>query len=144
MGLPLVLVDEVQIKQAFLNLLVNARQAMPDGGELVVQAQRIGTKVEVRVTDTGTGMSEEKLARCFDEYWSDKKGGTGLGLSTAKRIIEEHGGTIGVVSEVGRGTSFSVLLPLAVEITSASSAARAEAAEAAEAAEDHDARSEPA
>ena len=128
-GLPLVLVDEVQIKQAFLNLLVNARQAMPDGGQLVVQAQRQGTKVEVRVTDTGTGMSEEKLARCFDEYWSDKKGGTGLGLSTAKRIIEEHGGTIGVVSEVGRGTSFSILLPLAVEITAASKAPRAEPSE---------------
>ena len=115
-GLPLVLVDEAQIKQAFLNLLVNARQAMPDGGELVVQAHRVGTRVEVRITDTGTGMSEEKLARCFDEYWSDKKGGTGLGLSTAKRIIEEHGGRIEVVSEEGRGTSFSVLLPLAVEL----------------------------
>jgi signal transduction histidine kinase len=122
-GLPLVLVDEVQIKQAFLNLLVNARQAMPDGGELVVQAQRIASQVEVAVTDTGTGMSEEKVARCFDEYWSDKKGGTGLGLSTAKRIIEEHGGTISVVSEVGRGTSFSVLLPLAVEIAGAPTAA---------------------
>jgi signal transduction histidine kinase len=116
-GLPLVLVDEAQIKQAFLNLLVNARQAMPDGGELVVQSFRVGTRVEVTVTDTGTGMSEEKLARCFDEYWSDKKGGTGLGLPTAKRIIEEHGGTIRVVSEPGRGTSFTVGLPLAVELT---------------------------
>jgi two-component system, NtrC family, sensor histidine kinase HydH len=125
-GLPLVLVDEVQIKQAFLNLLVNARQAMSDGGELVVQARRMGTKVEVTLTDTGAGMSDEKLARCFDEYWSDKKGGTGLGLSTAKRIIEEHGGTIMVISEVGRGTSFSVLLPLAVEITAPSRPAGAE------------------
>jgi signal transduction histidine kinase len=116
-GLPLVLVDEAQIKQAFLNLLVNARQAMPDGGELVVQSLRVGTQVEVTVTDTGTGMNEGKLARCFDEYWSDKKGGTGLGLSTAKRIIEEHGGSISVVSEPGRGTSFTVRLPLAVELT---------------------------
>jgi signal transduction histidine kinase len=117
LGLPLVLVDEAQIKQAFLNLLVNARQAMPDGGELVVQAARDGTRVAVTVTDTGTGMTEDKLARCFDEYWSDKKGGTGLGLSTAKRIIEEHGGSIGVISEPGRGTSFTVDLPLAVELT---------------------------
>jgi signal transduction histidine kinase len=116
-GLPLVLVDEAQIKQAFLNLLVNARQAMPDGGELVVQAARDGTRVAVTITDTGTGMTEDKLARCFDEYWSDKKGGTGLGLSTAKRIIEEHGGSIGVLSEPGRGTSFTVDLPLAVELT---------------------------
>ena len=115
-GLPLVLVDEPQIKQAFLNLLVNARHAMPDGGELVVQACRVGTRVEVTLTDTGVGMTEEKLARCFDVYWSDKKGGTGLGLSTAKRIIEEHGGLIRVISEPGRGTSFSVELPLAVEL----------------------------
>jgi len=117
LGLPLVLVDEAQIKQALLNLLVNARQAMHDGGELVVQAHRAGTRVAVTITDTGTGMTDEKLARCFDEYWSDKKGGTGLGLSTAKRIIEEHGGRIDVVSEVGRGTSFTVDLPLAVELT---------------------------
>ncbi|MEM7308165.1 MAG: ATP-binding protein [Planctomycetota bacterium] len=121
MGLPLVLVDEVQVKQAFLNLLVNARQAMPDGGELLVRAQRVGTFVEVAITDTGTGIPPEKIERCFDEYWSDKKGGTGLGLSTAKRIIEDHGGTIQVLSEVGRGSSFSVLLPLAVELTAASS-----------------------
>lgn len=120
MGLPLVLVDEAQVKQAFLNLFVNARQAMADGGELLVRARRVGTQVEVTVTDTGPGMPPEKLERCFDEYWSDKKGGTGLGLSTARRIIEEHGGTIEVLSDVGRGTSFSVTLPLAVELTGAS------------------------
>jgi nitrogen-specific signal transduction histidine kinase len=62
-------------------------------------------------------MAPEKLARCFDEYWSDKKGGTGLGLSTARRIVEEHGGTIGVVSEEGRGSSFTIYLPLIVELT---------------------------
>jgi signal transduction histidine kinase len=72
--------------------------------------------VELSITDTGMGMSGEKLARCFEEYWSDKPGGTGLGLSTARRIIEEHGGTITAVSEEGRGSSFSVLLPLAVEL----------------------------
>jgi signal transduction histidine kinase len=115
-GLPLVLVDEARIKQAILNLLVNARQAMPDGGELIVRLQRVGTEVELTVTDTGIGMAPEKLARCFDEFWSDKRGGSGLGLSTAKRIVEEHGGSIGVLSEPGRGTSFSILLPLAVEL----------------------------
>ena len=116
-GLPLVLVDEAQIKQAVLNLLVNARQAMPDGGELLVRVQRLANHVEMSITDTGPGMSPEKLERCFDEYWSDKKGGTGLGLATARRIVEEHGGTITVVSEEGRGTSFSIYLPLAVELT---------------------------
>ncbi len=116
-GLPLVLVDEARIKQAILNLLVNARQAMPQGGELLVRVRRMGTQVEVSITDTGIGMAPETLARCFDEYWSDKPGGTGLGLSTARRIIEEHGGTITALSEQNRGTSFSMMLPLAVELT---------------------------
>ena len=116
-GLPLVLVDEAQIKQAVLNLLVNARQAMPEGGELLVRVRRMGTHVEVSITDTGIGMSPETLERCFEEYWSDKKGGTGLGLATARRIVEEHGGTLTVVSENGRGTSLSIYLPLAVELT---------------------------
>ena len=115
-GLPLVLVDEAQIKQAVLNLLVNARQAMPEGGELLVRVRRVGTQVEVSITDTGIGMSPEVLERCFEEYWSDKKGGTGLGLATAQRIIQEHGGTLTVVSEKARGTSFSIYLPLAVEL----------------------------
>jgi signal transduction histidine kinase len=118
-GLPLVLVDEVRIKQAILNLLVNARQAMVEGGELLVRVRRMGNQVEVSITDTGVGMSSEALARCFDEYWSDKPGGTGLGLSTARRIIEEHGGTITAISELGRGSSFSIYLPLAVELTHA-------------------------
>jgi signal transduction histidine kinase len=115
-GLPLVLVDEARIKQAVLNLLVNARQAMLQGGELLVRLRRMGNQVELSITDTGVGMSPEKLARCFEEYWSDKPGGTGLGLSTARRIIEEHGGTITALSELGRGSSFSCYLPLAVEI----------------------------
>jgi len=115
-GLPLVLVDEARIKQAVLNLLVNARQAMPAGGELLVRVRRLRNQVELSITDTGVGMSGEKLAHCFEEYWSDKPGGTGLGLSTARRIIEEHGGTITAISEEGRGSSFSMLLPLAVEL----------------------------
>lgn len=116
-GLPMVLVDEDRLKQAILNLLVNARQAMLDGGELMVRVRRTGTEVELSITDTGIGMSEDKLEHCFEEYWSDKKGGTGLGLATTARIVEEHGGRIQVLSEVGRGTSFLIYLPLAVELT---------------------------
>jgi len=115
-GLPLVLVDEVHVKQAILNLLVNARQAMTSGGELLVRLRRMGNQVELSITDTGQGMAPEKVARCFEEYWSDKPGGTGLGLPTARRIIEEHGGTITALSEEGRGSSFSIYLPLAVEL----------------------------
>jgi signal transduction histidine kinase len=122
-GLPLVMVDEARIKQAILNLLVNARQAMPEGGELLVRLRRIRSQVELSITDTGVGMAPEKLARCFEEYWSDKPGGTGLGLSTARRIIEEHGGSITALSEEGRGSSFSALLPLAVELVRGEEAA---------------------
>jgi signal transduction histidine kinase len=89
---------------------------LPVGGELLVRLRRIRSQVELSITDTGVGMSSEKVARCFEEYWSDKPGGTGLGLSTARRIIEEHGGTITAISEEGRGSSFSLILPLAVEL----------------------------
>ena len=115
-GLPLVLLDEGVFKQAVLNLLVNARQAMPGGGELLVRVRRDGSWIELSITDTGVGMNAEQLAHCFEEYWSDKKGGTGLGLSSARRTVEEHGGTIHVVSEPGRGTSFSIFLPAFAEI----------------------------
>lgn len=115
-GMPLVLVDETQIKQAILNLLVNARQAMPSGGELLVRTERVGNDVRLTVTDTGIGMTVEELSRCFEVFWSNKKGGTGLGLASARRIVEEHGGTLDVVSEEGRGSSFSLMLPLAVEL----------------------------
>jgi two-component system sensor histidine kinase HydH len=115
-GLPLVLADEGQIRQALLNLIVNARQAMPDGGELLVRLARVGNEAEVSVTDTGIGMNEAQLERCFDVYYSNKKGGTGLGLATTRRIVEEHGGAIRVISEPGRGTSFNFVLPLAVEL----------------------------
>lgn len=116
LGLPLVMLDAGAFKQALLNLFVNARQAMPMGGELIVRARREGNWVELSVTDTGTGMSPEALEHCFDVYFSTKKGGTGLGLPTTKRIVEEHGGRIAVVSEESRGTSFSIVLPLLVEI----------------------------
>ncbi len=116
LGLPLVRLDPGAFKQALLNLLVNARQAMPAGGELIVRGRRDGNWVEISVTDTGTGMSAEALEHCFDVYWSNKKGGTGLGLPTTKRIVEEHDGRITIVSEPSRGTSVSIVLPLLVEI----------------------------
>ena len=114
--LPLVLVDEGAIEQALMNLLVNARHAMEGGGELIVQLRRAGNFAELTITDTGVGMSEEELSHCFELYWSTKRKGTGLGLPTVGRIIEEHGGTIEVVSDKGRGTNFRILLPLVVEL----------------------------
>lgn len=115
-SLPMAMLDEGAFRQALLNLLVNARQAMPDGGELLVRVRRLGNHAELTVTDTGVGMDAEALERCFEVYWSTKKNGTGLGLATVRRIVEEHAGTVEVVSEVGRGTSFRIVLPLLVEI----------------------------
>jgi len=115
-SLPLVMLDEKAYRQALLNLVVNARQAMPDGGELIVQLERHGSVAELVITDTGVGIEEKDLERIFDVYWSTKKGGTGLGLATVRRVIEEHEGTIEVLSEVGRGTSFKVMVPLLVEL----------------------------
>jgi signal transduction histidine kinase len=115
-GLPLVMLDPGAFKQALVNLFLNARQAMPLGGELIVRVRRQGNFVELSITDTGTGMRQAELERCFEVYFSTKKGGTGLGLATTRRIVEEHGGTITVVSELDRGTSFSIVLPLLVEI----------------------------
>ncbi|MBI5362605.1 MAG: two-component sensor histidine kinase [Planctomycetes bacterium] len=127
LGLPLVMLDEGAFRQALLNLLVNSRQAMPSGGELIVRVRREGNFAELSVTDTGVGMKLEEVERCFDVYFSTKKGGTGLGLATTRRIVEEHEGTITAVSEVGRGTSFSIVLPLVVEIHGANAEAAVEA-----------------
>lgn len=118
-GLPLVLLDEGVMRQVLINLLVNARQAMPSGGELIVQVRRSGSRAQIVITDTGIGMDPEELERCFDLYWSTKREGTGLGLSTVRRVVEQHEGTIGVVSEKGRGTSFTITLPLVQEVTGA-------------------------
>jgi signal transduction histidine kinase len=100
-------------KQALLNLLLNALQAMPGGGgELFVRTLQAKESAILYVSDTGVGIPPENLARIFEAYFTTKKGGTGLGLPTTRRIIEEHNGHISVTSEPGRGTSFRVDLPL--------------------------------
>lgn len=115
-SLPMAMLDEGLFRQALINLMVNARQAMPGGGELIVRLERIGSRAQLSITDTGVGMDEAELERCFELYWSTKKGGTGLGLATVSRIIQLHGGTMHVLSEKGRGTSFTLTLPLLVEL----------------------------
>jgi signal transduction histidine kinase len=105
--------DERLIKQAVLNLMINALQAMPEqGGEIILSARRQEDRVVIDVTDTGKGIPAEALARIFDAYYSTKKGGTGLGLAIARRVAEEHGGKVAVRSEVGKGSVFSIALPL--------------------------------
>jgi signal transduction histidine kinase len=109
-------VDEGLFKQAMLNLMINAVQAMSvdeDGrGELLIDAQLDGAYVVVSVTDTGPGIATERLEEIFHPYVSGRAGGTGLGLPTTRRIIEEHGGRLRVDSEVGQGTSFRIMFPV--------------------------------
>ena len=114
-NLPTVQADPARIKQAFLNLVLNARDAMPDGGELLVATRRDGDCVQIDVTDTGVGVPDPHLAKLFDVYFSTKEGGSGLGLPATRRILELHGGTIDVESEVHKGTHFTVRLPLVAQ-----------------------------
>lgn len=106
-------VDAGALKQTLLNLFINAQQACDDGGELMVRTSKRGDRAVLQVSDTGRGIAPEDLARVFRPYYSSRVGGTGLGLPTAKRMVEAHGGTIDVHSEPGRGTSFTIELPLA-------------------------------
>ena len=109
--LPRVLLDVDLFKQALLNLFINARQAMPDGGELILTTRRDGAWVVLDVTDTGLGMTDEVRSRIFDAFYSTRPGGSGLGLPTTRKIIEAHGGDIRVESEPGKGSQFTIRLP---------------------------------
>jgi len=102
------------LQQVFLNLITNAVHALKDGGELTVRARREGEdRVKIEVEDTGVGIPEDDLPRIFDPFFTTKEvgKGTGLGLSVSVGIIKKHGGRISVESKVGRGTTFTVVLP---------------------------------
>lgn len=112
-GLPPVAIDAARLKQAIANLMLNAEAAMPNGGELMISAVGDRRGVEIHVTDTGVGIPPEDLDKIFAPYYSTRPGGTGLGLAIVRRIVQEHGGSIEVQSEVGRGTRFTIRLPAA-------------------------------
>lgn len=104
--------DGNQLRQALLNVLRNAFQAMPQGGTLRFHALVRQGQLEIRVQDTGAGIPPEQLDRIFEPYFTTKEGGTGLGLPLAQRIVEAHGGRIHVESEPGKGTTVEIRLPL--------------------------------
>jgi signal transduction histidine kinase len=99
--------------QVFVNLVNNAVQAMPRGGTVRIFWEDKGNQVAIHVEDTGIGIPRESLATIFNPFFTTKEGGTGLGLSITQKIVEEHNGSIAVDSEVGRGTTFTILLPVA-------------------------------
>ena len=137
--LPEINADPAQLSQAFLNIILNASQAMANGGELIIktdigeviklgkitkggfvaikkeksqQAENTIPTVFIEITDSGSGIKEEELKNVFDPFYTTKSGGTGMGLPITLRIIEEHKGTIKVRSEVGKGTTFIIMLPI--------------------------------
>ena len=114
-----VTIDAVQFEQVLLNLALNARDAMPDGGRITIAVEASGAKphctARITVTDTGVGMSEEVKAHIFEPFYTTKTQGTGLGLATCARIVADAGGEITVSSRMGGGTTFRIDLPLASE-----------------------------
>ncbi|HSR11469.1 MAG TPA: ATP-binding protein [Thermodesulfobacteriota bacterium] len=114
LDLPLLDLDRERIHEALWNIVRNAMQAMPRGGELRIAAAAVRAKsrVEIEIADTGEGISPENLGRIFDYYFTTKEGGMGLGLPLAHKIVEGHGGSIEVDSVPGKGTSFRIMLPI--------------------------------
>jgi two-component system NtrC family sensor kinase len=123
-GLPLLPASGDQLKQVFLNLLLNAQEAMPDGGTIRVRTRipnesdaefvLAGRQVLIQVEDSGSGISEENLRQIFEPFFSTKHEGkgTGLGLWVSQGIVQQHGGQMKVRSRPGRGTTFTIALPI--------------------------------
>jgi two-component system NtrC family sensor kinase len=111
-GLPEVAADENQIRQALLNLVRNAKEAMPSGGKLRVEVAGTAAQVKISITDTGAGIAPEHLEKIFDPFFSTKEKGTGLGLALVQQILAEHGGRIEVASPPAGGTTVTLILPV--------------------------------
>jgi len=110
--LPPVAFDPQQVHQVLLNLVKNAMEAMPEGGEITITSRVREDKVEIDIADTGVGLTPEAAGKIFQPYFTTKEKGTGLGLAICQGIISEHGGAISVTSTPGQGTTFTIQLPL--------------------------------
>src|SRR5437773_12277342 len=113
-NLPPVYVDAEQLWEAFLNLIRNALDAMPDGGNLTVSAQRNGAEALVSISDNGHGMTEEEARNLYVPFFTTKSDGTCLGLAYAQRVVNEHGGRILIARAWAEGSSCGTELPLHV------------------------------
>ena len=103
--------DESSIRGALMNLVLNAVEAMPDGGILTVAINQTNEKLQLKITDTGRGVTEEQAKKIFEPFFTTKEKGLGLGMPYAKKIIDQHGGTMSFDSELGEGTTISIELP---------------------------------
>ena len=103
--------DESQLQQVFMNILLNAVEAVGSNGEVIVGTENAGAHMLVFIRDTGMGITKENLSRLFEPFFTTKKNGTGLGLAICQRVIEEHRGKIEIHSEPGNGSAFIITLP---------------------------------
>lgn len=114
--LPSMMLDGETLQAALVNLVKNALEAMPDGGTLVARTRPTRMGIALDLIDTGVGMDDKTAMKMFEAFYTTKHGGSGLGLPTARKVIEAHGGTINVQSEAGRGTQFTLEFPTMARI----------------------------
>jgi len=114
--LPMVYVDKIHVQQTVVNIIMNAAQAMPEGGRIRIKTGLNDQYVFIAISDTGVGIKEENLDRIFEPFFTtkEKEQGTGLGLSLCKRLIEANAGKIEVESKIGQGTTFTIMIPINV------------------------------
>ena len=112
--------DDASIRGALMNLMLNSIEAMPDGGILTITSDRISDALRVEIVDTGRGIGEEEAKKIFEPFYTTKTNGLGLGMPYARRIVEQHGGSIALNSHPGEGTRISVILPAQKEAHNAS------------------------
>jgi len=110
--LPLVMADNDQFRQVLVNIIRNAIHAMPEGGKLSICTVMEKGQTRLDITDTGVGIPEQDLDKIFEPFFTNKSGGTGLGLAISAKVVEDHGGQVRVSSTPGKGTTFSLLLPV--------------------------------
>jgi signal transduction histidine kinase len=114
-GLPAVLADADKLRQVFLNVLRNAHEALGPGGKIGVSCDTVAeggrTMVRVRITDNGPGIPEKDRPNIFEPFFTTKPSGFGLGLANARKIVEQHNGTIAIGKKRGRGSAFVILIP---------------------------------
>ena len=115
------MVDDASMRGALMNLILNAIEAMPEGGTLNIAIDQTDDTLRLEITDTGRGIAEEEVKKIFEPFYTTKAQGLGLGMPYAKKIIDQHGGTISLNSRLGEGTTISIALPAAAkEVTNAS------------------------
>lgn len=109
---PRIYIDHLQMRQAFINIIKNAIEAMTKNGRLVIRTALEDSRIKISFTDNGIGIPEDELDKIFEPYYSTKREGSGLGLVIVHRVIRDHGGTIEVKSKLGRGTTVDIYLPI--------------------------------